>query len=116
MLSDEPPRRMVLRNVVDASSEVVDQVLAVRFEHGASYTGEESVEVHCHGGIAASRMCLELFLSAGARLAMPGEFTKRAFLCGRIDLAQAEAVSGIVRAKSDASLLSANYSDRKSVV
>lgn len=110
LLSDEMPRRMVLRNVVDASSEVVDQVLAVRFEHGASYTGEESVEVHCHGGIAASRRCLELFLSAGARLAMPGEFTKRAFLCGRIDLAQAEAVAGIVRAKSDGSLLSANRS------
>lgn len=109
-LADEMPRRMVLRSVVDTSSEVVDQALVVRFERGASYTGEESVEVHCHGGIMAARRCLELFVSAGARLAMPGEFTKRAFLSGRIDLAQAEAVLEIVRAKSDASLLSANRS------
>ena len=90
--------------------DVVDQVLAVRFEAGASYTGEESAEVHCHGGFAVSNLCLELFLSGGARLALPGEFTKRAFLSGRMDLAQAEAVLGVIRASSDAALLAAGRS------
>jgi tRNA modification GTPase len=96
---------MVLGNISDGS-EVVDQVLAVRFERGNSYTGEESVEIHCHGGMSAARRCLELFTKGGARIALPGEFTKRAFLSGRIDLAQAEAVLGVIRARSDAELAS----------
>lgn len=94
-LRDEPPRRMVLGAIRD-----VDTVLAVRFERGSSYTGEESVEVHCHGGGAAVAECMRLFLAAGARVAEPGEFTKRAFLSGRLDLAQAEAVLGVIRASS----------------
>ncbi|MDR1137647.1 MAG: tRNA uridine-5-carboxymethylaminomethyl(34) synthesis GTPase MnmE [Synergistaceae bacterium] len=104
-LSLEPARRMVLGNIADGA-DVVDQVLAVRFEHGSSYTGEESVEVHCHGGMCAARRCLELFMKGGARIALPGEFTKRSFLSGRIDLAQAEAVLGVIRARSDAELAS----------
>lgn len=104
-LSDEPPRRMALGRIRDA-----DTVLAVRFERGASYTGEESVEVHCHGGNAAVSRCMEIFTASGARVALPGEFTKRAFLSGRIDLAQAEAVLGVIRARSDAALLASGRS------
>lgn len=107
-LSGEPSRRMVLGRILrEKDGVVVDEVLAVRFEEGASYTGEESVEVHCHGGTVAVRRCLDLFLAAGARLAAPGEFTKRAFLSGRLDLAQAEAVGLLIRSRSDAGLLAA---------
>jgi tRNA modification GTPase len=103
--ADEPARKMILGNILDGE-EIVDQVLAVRFESGASYTGEESVEIHCHGGVCAARRCVDVFLRAGARTAMPGEFTKRAFLNGRMDLAQAEAVLGVIKARSDAELIS----------
>lgn len=88
-----PARRMELGQIRGA-----DTVLAVRFERGASYTGEESVELHCHGGSAAVSRVLELLIERGARHALPGEFTKRAFLSGRIDLAQAEAVLGVIQA------------------
>jgi tRNA modification GTPase len=108
-LSREPARRMTLGYITDGGT-IVDQVLAVRFERGASYTGEESVEIQCHGGVYAARRCLGLLRSRGARLALPGEFTKRAFLSGRIDLAQAEAVLGVVRARSDAELVSSGRS------
>ncbi|MDR3331354.1 MAG: tRNA uridine-5-carboxymethylaminomethyl(34) synthesis GTPase MnmE [Synergistaceae bacterium] len=108
-LSRRQSRRMILGSIT-CCGQVVDQVLAVRFESDASYTGEESAEVHCHGGVMAARMCMELFTGAGARVALPGEFTKRAFLSGRIDLAQAEAVSSLIRARSDAALMSAGRS------
>lgn len=98
-LLSEPPRKMVLGAI-----RGVDTVLAVRFERGASYTGEESAEVHCHGGSAAAAACMELFLSAGARVAEPGEFTRRAYTSGRLDLAQAEAVLGVIRASSEEAL------------
>ncbi|MDR3255597.1 MAG: tRNA uridine-5-carboxymethylaminomethyl(34) synthesis GTPase MnmE [Synergistaceae bacterium] len=112
-LADLPPRYMALGRLVDRSSGVestVDQVLVVRFEAGSSYTGEESLEIHCHGGIAAVQRCLELLLGAGARPAAPGEFTKRAFLSGRIDLTQAEAVQSVIRSRSDAALASSERS------
>ena len=113
-IAGSPPRYMALGSIIDRSpsggSKVIDQVLAVRFENGLSYTGEESVEIHCHGGIAAVQKCLELFMDAGARLALPGEFTKRAFLSGRMDLAQVEAVQSVIRSKSDAALLASGRS------
>jgi tRNA modification GTPase len=109
-ISSLPARYMSLGVIRDQSGSTVDEVLAVRFEEGRCYTGEESVEIHCHGGVTAAQRCLELFLSGGARLAQPGEFTKRAFLSGRIDLAQAEAVASVIRSKSDASLMSAERS------
>jgi tRNA modification GTPase len=108
-LGGAPPRRMTFGRVVEKKGTrdiASDEVLAVRFEAGHSYTGEESVEIHCHGGHAAAAKCLALFLRHGARLAEPGEFTKRAFLSGRIDLAQAESVQSIIRAKSDEALAS----------
>ena len=92
-------------HVVDNSSGmVVDEVLAVLMRAPRTYTRQDVAEIHCHGGIVPLRRTLELALSSGARLAEPGEFTLRAFLNGRIDLAQAEAVLDIVRAKTDASL------------
>ena len=66
-----------------------------------SYTGEDVVEIHCHGGTQITRSVLDLFLDAGARMAGPGEFTQRAFLNGRLDLAQAEAVVDVIKARSE---------------
>ncbi len=81
----------------------IDEVLAVRFST-QSYTGEESAEVHCHGGIVPAQRCLEALFSLGVRAALAGEFTRRAFTNGRIDLPQAEAVLGVIRAKSAGAL------------
>jgi len=79
----------------------LDEVLAVVMRAPRSYTGEDVVEVHCHGGSQILRSILDLFLAAGARLARPGEFTQRAFLNGRLDLAQAEAVAALIGARSE---------------
>ncbi|MBI2347993.1 MAG: tRNA uridine-5-carboxymethylaminomethyl(34) synthesis GTPase MnmE [Deltaproteobacteria bacterium] len=83
------------------SGEIVDEVLLAVMRKPRSYTGEDVVEVHCHGGPFVVRRVLELVLSCGARHAEPGEFTKRAFLNGRLDLAQAEAVLDLIRARTD---------------
>lgn len=79
----------------------LDEVLVVVMRAPHSYTGEDVVEVHCHGGTQLLRSILDLFLAAGARLARPGEFTQRAFLNGRLDLAQAEAVAALIGARSE---------------
>jgi len=84
--------------------DVVDEVILTVMRAPKSYTREDIVEINCHGGIIPLRKTLELVLESGARLAKPGEFTQRAFLNGRIDLAQAEAVLDIVRAKTDSAL------------
>ncbi|MCM8783939.1 MAG: tRNA uridine-5-carboxymethylaminomethyl(34) synthesis GTPase MnmE [Candidatus Omnitrophica bacterium] len=83
---------------------VVDEVILSVMRSPRSYTKEDVVEINCHGGIVALRRVLNLVLAHGARLAEPGEFTKRAFLNGRIDLAQAEAVLDIIQAKTDSAL------------
>lgn len=85
-------------------TEVIDEVLLTVMRAPKSYTKEDIVEINCHGGIVALRRVLELVLENGCRLAQPGEFTKRAFLNGRIDLAQAEAVLDIIKAKTDSAL------------
>ncbi len=90
--------------VTDAAGETIDEVLLSVMRAPRSYTCEDVVEVSCHGGTLALRRVLERVLEAGCRLAEPGEFTKRAFLNGRIDLAQAEAVQDIVRAQTERSL------------
>jgi len=84
----------------ETRERIDDGVLTV-FRAPRSYTGEDSAEVSCHGGLVATRAVVEAALRAGARLAEPGEFTKRAFLNGRLDLAQAEAVLDVVRARTD---------------
>jgi len=86
------------------NDNVVDEVILTVMKAPKSYTKEDIVEINCHGGIVPLRKCLELILSLGARMAEPGEFTKRAFLNGRLDLVQAEAVSDVIRAKTDLSL------------
>lgn len=101
-LLDYPNRSLVYGNIVD-SDRVIDEVLIARMEGPNSYTAEDVVEINCHGGFISVKKILELVLKNGARLADPGEFTKRAFLNGRIDLSQAEAVIDIINAKTDQS-------------
>ena len=92
-------------HVVDPrTGEVVDEALLGVMRKPRSYTREDVVEFHCHGGPAAQRAVLRVVVRQGARLAEPGEFTKRAFLNGRIDLAQAESVAAIVSARSSGAL------------
>ena len=92
-------------HVVDPESgEAVDEALLAVMRRPRSYTREDVVELHCHGGLAAQRAVLRLMIRMGARLAEPGEFTRRAFLNGRIDLAQAESVAAIVAARSTGAL------------
>src|SRR5690606_5777331 len=83
--------------IVDSEENVIDEALAVIMRGPHSYTGENVVELECHGGVVVMRKILDLVLSLGAGLAEPGEFTKRAFLNGRLDLSQAEAVIDIIR-------------------
>lgn len=97
-------RRLTYGRIIDPDGgSLVDEVLAVWMKAPHTYTMEDVVEINCHGSIVSLRNVLALCLKNGARLAEPGEFTKRAFLNGRIDLSQAEAVIDVVRAKTDKS-------------
>ena len=89
------------------NNEVIDEVIVSYMKGPRSYTAEDTVEINCHGGIVATNRVLEEVVRAGARIAEPGEFTKRAFLNGRIDLSQAEGVIDIIRAKTELSMKSA---------
>ena len=86
--------------------EVIDEVLVVIMRGPGSYTAEDTVEIDCHGGVLVMRRILETVLKHGARMAEPGEFTKRAFLNGRIDLSQAEAVIDVIQSKNQYALKS----------
>lgn len=89
-------------HIVDPKTEeIVDEVMVTVFRAPKTYTKENIVEINCHGGIVATQRILQLALRQGARLAEPGEFTKRAFLNGRIDLAQAEAVQDMIASKTE---------------
>lgn len=88
--------------LVDSTGRNIDEVMVVYMQPPRSYTCEEVVEVQCHGGQQIVRAILDLFLSHGLRLAQPGEFTYRAFMNGRLDLAQAEAVARLIHSRSDA--------------
>jgi tRNA modification GTPase len=95
-------------HVIDReSSEIIDEVIVSYMKGPRSFTAEDTVEINCHGGVIATNRVLQEVIKAGARLAEPGEFTKRAFLNGRIDLSQAEAVIDIIRAKTELSMKSA---------
>ncbi len=87
-----------------ADGKTVDEVLLLKMKAPHTYTREDIIEIDCHGGIVVTKAVLDTVLAAGARPAEPGEFTKRAFLNGRIDLTQAEAVSDIIAAKSSLAL------------
>lgn len=95
-------------NVINAeNNEIVDDVILSYMKGPYSYTGENVVEINCHGGVVATNRVLNEIVKFGARLAEPGEFTKRAFLNGKLDLSQAEAVIDIIRAKTELSMKSA---------
>lgn len=86
--------------------ELIDEVLVMVMDGPRSYTGEDTVEIDCHGGVLAMKRVLETVIKYGARPAEPGEFTKRAFLNGRIDLSQAEAVIDVINAQNEYALKS----------
>lgn len=90
--------------MIDTKGQVVDEVLIVVMKAPHSYTGEETVEIHCHGGSLITRRVLQTVLDAGVRAAMPGEFTFKAYMNGKLDLAQAEAVQSLIAAKNDLAL------------
>ena len=101
-ISDYSNRKMTYGNIVDPSSDkIIDEVLCVYMKGPKTYTTEDVVEINCHGGTVPLRRTLDLVLKNGARIAEPGEFTKRAFLNGRLDLSQAEAVIDVIKAKTD---------------
>ncbi|MCL2352247.1 MAG: tRNA uridine-5-carboxymethylaminomethyl(34) synthesis GTPase MnmE [Firmicutes bacterium] len=96
------PRRLTYGHIYGpAAGEDADEVMTVKMPRPRSYTKEDVAEIHCHGGPLVLRRILGLVLESGARPAEPGEFTKRAFLNGRVDLSQAEAVMGIIGAESE---------------
>lgn len=101
-LIESDNRTMVYGHIYD-NDKLIDEVLIVKMLMPHTYTRENVVEIYCHGGIISVRRILDLTLDRGARLAEQGEFTKRAFLNGRLDLAQAEAVIDIIKSKSDIS-------------
>src|SRR5215469_15869187 len=88
--------------------KVVDEVLLAVLRAPRTFTREDTVEISCHGGILPAKLVLDTLLANGARLAEPGEFTKRAFLNGRIDLAQAEAVADLIHSRTELALAAAN--------
>lgn len=92
--------------IVDEKGTIIDEVMVSVMKAPRSYTAEDTVEINCHGGILMMRKILDRVMQAGARIAEPGEFTKRAFLNGRIDLSEAEAVMDIIHAKNDFALKS----------
>ncbi len=96
--------------------ELIDEVLVMIMKAPRTFTGEDTVEIDCHGGVYAMKRVLETVLKNGARLAEPGEFTKRAFLNGRLDLSQAEAVMDVIQAKNEYALKSSMEQLRGSVL
>ncbi len=106
-MSQVPGFTMHLGNILDKNREVIDEVLVSIMRGPKSFTGEDVVEINCHGGLMPLQATFERVLEAGARMAEPGEFSKLAFLNGRIDLTQAEAIIDVIRAKSKQGLNSA---------
>ena len=95
------PRMATLSRLYDIKDELIDEALLIYFENPSSFTGEDIVEFQCHGGIAITNLVLETCIKYGARIANPGEFSKRAFLNKKIDLTQALAISKMIEAKSE---------------
>lgn len=93
--------------IIDENNNHIDEVIVSFMKGPRSFTAEDTIEINCHGGVVATNKVLEQVIKQGVRLAEPGEFTKRAFLNGRIDLSQAEAVIDIINAKTDLSMKSA---------
>ncbi|ADL54039.1 tRNA uridine-5-carboxymethylaminomethyl(34) synthesis GTPase MnmE [Clostridium cellulovorans] len=107
-LMDIKPYTMRYGNIIDLENEeIIDEVIVSYMKAPKSFTAEDTVEINCHGGLISTKRILEVVLKQGVRIADPGEFTKRAFLNGRIDLSQAEAVMDIITAKTDLAMKSA---------
>ena len=100
--ADQPSHRLMFGEMLDSTGAVIDRGLAVRFDGSHSYTGEDSAEFHCHGSPVVLRELLSALFAAGARQARAGEFTRRAFLNGKMDLTEAEAVIDLIDAQSAA--------------
>ena len=101
-MAEAENRKFLYGHICDGDKKI-DEVLVVKMKGPHSYTAEDIVEIHCHGGVVSVKRILNLIWSKGARLAEKGEFTKRGFLNGRIDLTQAEAVIDLIKAKTDIS-------------
>ena len=95
------PRKAHLRSIYTLDNALIDQGILIYFQAPYSFTGEDIVEFQCHGGVVVAKMVLDTVIEAGARLAEPGEFSKRAFINGKIDLSEAEAIAKIIEAKSE---------------
>ena len=93
------PNTIVYTHIKD-KGQIIDEVLVSFFEKGKSYTREDMVEINCHGGVYVTRMILSILLENGCRLAEPGEFTRRAYLNGRIDLSEADSINDLIKAES----------------
>ena len=106
-LSEKKSHTITYGNIVDQNGKKIDEVLVSIMKAPNSYTKEDVVEINCHGGTAAVKKVMETVTNAGARTAEPGEFTKRAFLNGRIDLTQAEAVIDVINSKTERSMKNA---------
>ncbi len=96
-----PPRHATLTNIYDVDKTLIDEAIVIYFEAPYSFTAEHVVEIQCHGGFVVAQSILKATLEAGARVANAGEFSKRAFLNGRIDLSEAEAIAQLIEAKSE---------------
>ncbi|MBU3101453.1 MULTISPECIES: tRNA uridine-5-carboxymethylaminomethyl(34) synthesis GTPase MnmE [Clostridium] len=106
-LSDFKSYTMRYGHIIDKNGVRLDEVIISYMKGPKSFTAEDTIEVNCHGGVVGTNRILQEIIRSGARIAEPGEFTKRAFLNGRIDLSQAEAVMDIIRAKTELSMKSA---------
>ena len=101
-LNDNFNRKLVYGHIIDKiNDQLIDEVLISYMKGPHTYTKEDMVEIYCHGGIISVKKVLEIVLNRGAKLAEPGEFTKRAFLNGRLDLSQAEAIIDMIKSKTD---------------
>jgi tRNA modification GTPase len=107
LLKDVPTHTVHYGHIVQ-DGKTIDEVMLAVFRAPRTFTREDMVEISCHGGLLPAKLILDAVLSAGARLASPGEFTKRAFLNGRIDLAQAEAVADLIHSRTELALMAAN--------
>lgn len=112
------PRRVYLGDILDNTGRRIDETVYVRYASPKSYTGDDMVEIFCHGNLVLIDLAIEQFIRHGARMALPGEFTRRAFINGKIDLTQAESVQELIAAESEqqvkiaAEMLSGSFSDK----
>lgn len=99
-IKDASSHAAIFGRILNSSGELIDEVLLTIFHYGKSFTGEETVEIACHGSTFIQQQIIELLINAGCRMAEPGEFTFRAYMNGKMDLSQAEAIADLIASKS----------------